>query len=178
MADVIASALQAPFSSYEQATKYLEETAVLAGVKHLSYWFLRMADGVPEDVVWVSTYDPAYMSYYMNTYTPMGDPVIEGSLEENRVLDWSEWMGADGVSDKLYEVAKNYGLTKWGISIPFHDDQHGTVVFSVCIDSSDAEWASQRSVLAARFRPYAHEFHNRMRPLLLTAQKGQTLVAY
>ncbi len=178
MADVIASALQAPFSSYEQATKHLEETVELAGVKHLSYWFLRITDGVPDDVVWVSTYDPSYMSYYMNTYTPMGDPVIEGLLEDSRVLDWSEWMGADGVSDKIYEVAKNYGLTKWGISIPFHADDHGTVVFSVCIDTTDEDWPSQRSVLAARFRPYAHEFHARMRPLLLTAQKGQTLVAY
>jgi Autoinducer binding domain len=178
MADVIATAIQAPFASYEQATRFLEETVDRAGVKHLSYWYLRITDGVPDDVVWVATYDPAYMSHYMTTYTPMGDPVLEGTLEEDRVLDWSEWMKSDGVSQQIYSVAKNYGLTRWGISIPFHVDVGGTAVFSVCIDSNDDEWPSARSILAARFRSFAYEFHNRMRPLLLSGQKGETLIAY
>jgi Autoinducer binding domain len=178
MVDVIAAAMQAPFTSYEQATKFLEETVERASVKHLSYWYLRMSDGVPDDVVWVSTYDPAYMSHYMATYTPLGDPVIEGVLEDNRVLDWSEWMNADGVSHKIYAVAKNYGLTKWGISIPFRVEDSGTVVFSVCIDSNDEEWTSARRVLVDRFRPFSHDFHNRMKPLLLTGQKGETMLAY
>ncbi len=178
MVDIIAAAIQAPFSSYEQATKFLEETAVRSDVKHLSYWYLRIADGVPEDVVWVATYDPAYMSHYMSTYTPMGDPVLEGTLEEDRILDWSEWMKSDGVSQQIYNVAKNYGLTRWGISIPFQSDIGGTAVFSVCIDSNETDWPAMRNVLATRFRPFSLEFHNRMRPLLLTGQKGETLLAY
>jgi Autoinducer binding domain len=178
MVDVIAAALQTPFVSYEQATKFLEETVGRANVKHLSYWYLQMSDGVPDDVVWVATYDPAYMSHYMNTYTPMGDPVLEGGLEDDRILDWSEWIEGDGVSHKIYEVAKNYGLTRWGISIPFRVEEGGTVVFSVCIDSNDVNWPSERNVLAQRFRPYGREFHQRMKPLLLTGQKGETLLAY
>jgi hypothetical protein len=178
MVDVIAAAMQAPFVSYEQATKYLEEMVAVSNVKHLSYWYLRMTDGVPDDIVWVATYDPAYMSHYMATYTPLGDPVIEGVLEDNRVLDWSEWLKGDGVSHKIYAVAKNYGLTKWGISIPFRTEEGGTVVFSVCIDSNDEEWHSMRRVLVDRFRPFAHEFHGRMMPLLLTTHKGQTVLAY
>ncbi len=178
MVDVIAAAMHAPFASYEQATKFLEDTVARADVKHLSYWYLRMSDGVPDDVVWVATYDPAYMSHYMSTYTPMGDPVIEGTIDEDRVIDWSEWINADGVSHKIYEVAKNYGLTRWGISIPFKSDDGGAVLFSVCIDCAEEDWTQMRSVLATRFRPFAHDFHARMRPLLLSQQKGQTLLTY
>lgn len=178
MVDVIATALQAPFSSYEHATRFLEETVERADVKHLSYWYLSMTDGVPDDVVWVATYDPAYMSHYMKTYTPMGDPVIEGGLEDNRILDWSEWMKTDGVSQQIYDVAKNFGLTKWGISIPFTAEEGGTVVFSVCVDGNKEEWPVTRNVLAARYRPFAHEFHARMRPLLLTGHIGKSAIAY
>jgi hypothetical protein len=178
MVDVIAAALLAPFSSYEQATRHLEETVERAGVKHLSYWYLRIIDGVPDDVVWVSTYDPAYMSHYMSTYTPMGDPVIEGVLEDGRVLDWNEWLYADGVSDKIYAVAKNYGLTRYGISIPFRSKIGGTVVFSVCIDCDEESWPTQRVVLAERFTPFAHEFDQRVQSLLLTGQKGQSVLAF
>jgi hypothetical protein len=178
MVDLIAAALQAPFLSYEQATRFLEETAKLAGVRHLSYWFLRVTDGVPDDVVWVATYDPEYMSHYMANFTPMGDPVIEGSMEDGRILDWNEWLYADGVSDKIYAVAKRYGLTRHGVSIPFQSQLGGTVVFSVCIESSDTEWPNARRLLADRFMPFAHEFDSRMHSLLLTGQKGESVFTY
>ena len=80
MANLIAAAGRKPFLTFDEATAFLEETAKRSGVKHLSYWCLQFSDELPEQVIWVATYDPNYMNQYMKKFTPLGDPVMLGHL--------------------------------------------------------------------------------------------------
>jgi Autoinducer binding domain len=172
MTDLVATANSAPFRSFEEATKFLEETAGRASVRHLSYWYLQYVDGAPDHVVWVATYDPNYMSLYMKKFTPMGDAVINVVIDDQVVIDWVEWLN---VSEDIYAEAVNYGITKFGISLPINSGGDDKVIFSVNVDSDDTSWAETRGILAKRFRPFAREFHARMLNLVETKELGAAI---
>lgn len=175
MADIVADVNAAPFRSFEEATAYLEETSRRAGVKHLSYWYLQFTEGLPDQVIWVATYDPIYMSQYMKKFTPMGDPVMGRVMDESVTIDWTEWHLTDGVSDTIWDVAKTYDITKYGLSFPIRGEGEDKVIFSVNIESDDTSWHAQRGVLASRFRPFAQEFNSRMKGLIATRQTGNSV---
>ena len=164
------------FKTYEEATNFLLDQALNLNVLHLSYWYLQFEDGLPDQVIWVSTYDPEYMSQYMQRFTPMGDPVI-GSVMDDRVVDWAEWLSADGVSEDILKTASKYGLTKYGISFPLPAQGDDKIIFSVCVDSNDVIWPSQRIELAKRFKPVALDFSVRMKTLIAAGQKGTSVYA-
>jgi hypothetical protein len=169
-------ALSQSFMTYEDATRFLTEEAQQQNVLHLSYWYLQFEAGLPDQVIWVSTYDPEYMSQYMQRFTPMGDPVI-GTVMDQRVVDWAEWLSADGVSEDILKTASKYGLTKYGISMPLPAPGDDKIIFSVCIESNDIDWKFQRLDLAKRLKPTALEFSARMRTLIAAGQKGTSVYA-
>jgi hypothetical protein len=154
------------FGSFEEATRYLEQVCARMKVSHLSYALIRSLDGSPDLLAWVATYDPAYMSYYMEHYTQLGDPAFDIAFATNAVIDWAEMAARDPVSQELLPVAARYGITKYGISIPLEDSDFGHVLFSVNVKSSDEEWPAVRDSLVERFRPLAHYFHGRIKPLI------------
>jgi len=154
------------FSSFEEATRYLERACALMDVNHLAYTLMRSVDGAPELAAWVATYDPAYMSYYMETYTQFGDPTFETAFTNNAVIDWVEMLTRDSMSQELLPMAARYGITKYGVSIPLMDGDFGNVLFSVNVKSNDEEWTAVRGSLVERFRPFAHYFHGRIKPLI------------
>ena len=164
------------FLTYEDATSFLVEEAAHQNVLHLSFWYLQFDGGLPDQVIWVSTYDPEYMSEYMQRFTPMGDPVI-GTVMDQHVVDWAEWLSADGVSEDILEAASKYGLTKYGISMPLPAPGSDKIIFSVCIDSNDIDWQFQRVELTKRLKPTALEFSARMRTLIAAGQKGASVYA-
>ncbi len=174
MTDLIATALHAPFRSFEEATQHLHDTAGRAEVKNLSYWYLNFAGGNHDDVVWIATYDSAYMSAYMNEYTPLGDPDMNDLLELGTVIDWADSVRSNAICRRLYKTASRFGISKHGVSFAFRDANMGTIIFSVNVDHAGADWDFQKTLLVERFKPFAHEFHARMRPLLLLSQKDQT----
>jgi hypothetical protein len=178
MVDLIAAAQLAPFRTYDDATRHLEDTVQRASVKHLSYWYLQFLDGIPEHVVWVSTYDPNYMSQYMKRFTPMGDPVLEMVMDDNVVIDWTEWYQNDGVSEEIWEVARAYDIPKYGLSFPLQSASGDKVVFSVNVECNDTDWPLQRSALAKRFRPFAGEFHQRVRPMIAAREMGNAVYSF
>ncbi len=163
------------FSSYQEATDFLETSAKRAGVKHLSYWYLQFFDGLPDQVIWVATYDPDYMSQYMSKFTPMGDPVLGRVMDESVTIDWTEWFLNDGVSDAIWEVAKTHNITKYGLSFPIRGAGEDKVIFSVNVESSESLWPNQRANLALRFRPFAQEFNMRMKGLIASGQIGSSV---
>jgi hypothetical protein len=154
------------FGSYEEATRYLERACALMDVNHLAYILLRSVDGAPELAAWVATYDPAYMSYYMENHTQLGDPAFETAFTHNAVIDWAELLTHDPVSQELLAVSARYGITKYGVSIPVMDGDFGNALFSVNVKSSDEAWPAVRGSLVQRFRPFAHYFHGRIKPLI------------
>ncbi len=154
------------FASFEEATRYLESVCTRFGINNLSYWMVTSIDGVPDQVTWIATYDPAYMSYYMENYTPLGDPTFESAIAENAVIDWSEWLPDDEMTQGLAPTAMKYGITKYGISFPLRDGTLGDVLFSVNVKSNDEGWFLLKGDLLAKFLPFAHYFHERARPLI------------
>jgi hypothetical protein len=154
------------FASFEEATRYLEQACGRMKVNHLSYWLVSNVDGTPDQVTWISTYDPAYMSYYMMNYTPLGDPTFETSISENTLLDWDEDLANDAMSQNLIKVAMKYGITRYGISIPLKDGDFGDILFSVNMKSDDEEWPLLKDDLVSKLRPFAHYFHERAKPLI------------
>jgi hypothetical protein len=177
MADLIAVALHAPFRSFEEATVLLRETAARGDVRHLSYWFLNFSAENRDDVVWLSTYDPSYMSAYMKEYTPLGDPGINKLLEKERIIDWPESIKTDPVCRKLYQTASQFGISKFGVSFAFGDPAGGNVIFSVNADHDITDWETERSLIVERYLPFAHEFHHRMQYLLHLTQHDQLMCA-
>ncbi len=151
------------FASFEEATHYLEDVCERMKINHLSYWLVHSIDGTPDQVTWIATYDPAYMSFYMANYTPLGDRGFEIAIAENLVLDWA---GDDPSGEDLLPTAHKYGITKYGISFPLRDGEFGDVMFSVNVKSNDAEWELLQEDLIAKFRPFAVYFHGRAKPLI------------
>jgi len=151
------------FATFEEATHYLEDVCARLQVNHLSYWLVHSVDGTPDQVSWITTYDPAYMSFYMANYTPLGDSSFESAIAENQVLDWAE---DDSTKSDLLPTALKYGITKYGISVPLRDGDFGDVLFSVNVKSTDEEWGLQREDIVAKFRPFAVYFHGRAKPLI------------
>jgi Autoinducer binding domain len=154
------------FATFEEATHYLEDACARLKVNHLSYWLVHSIDGTPDHVSWISTYDPAYMSYYMMNYTPLGDPGFQTSIADNIFHDWDEVLHDDPMMQSLMPVAMKYGITRYGVSIPIKDSSFGDVLFSVSVKSNSEEWALLRDDLVAEFRPFAHYFHGRAKPLI------------
>jgi hypothetical protein len=151
------------FATFEEATHYLEDVCTRLKINHLSYWLVHSIDGTPDQVTWITTYDPAYMSFYMANYTPLGDSSFETSIAEGSVIDWAE----DEYSrSHLLPTAFKYGITKYGISFPLMDGEFGDVLFSVNVKSTDGEWILLREDLIAKFRPFAVYFHGRAKPLI------------
>ena len=70
------------FLSRDDATSFLLGQVDNLKVSHLSYWYLQYTDSIPDQVFWVATYDPAYMSYYMKNFTPINDPVMANVMED------------------------------------------------------------------------------------------------
>ena len=151
------------FATFEEATHYLEDVCARLQVNHLSYWLVHSVDGTPDQVSWITTYDPAYMSFYMANYTPLGDSSFESAIAENQVLDWAE---DDSTKSDLLPTALKYGITKYGISVPLRDGDFGDVLFSVNVKSTDEQWGLQREDIVAKFRPFAVYFHGRAKPLI------------
>jgi hypothetical protein len=162
------------FKTYEDATKFLLEQAASLHVLHLSYWYLQFEAGLPDQVIWVSTYDPEYMSEYMQRYTPMGDRVMM-SVMDDHVVDWAEWQSADTVLEEALKKSSKYALSKYGISMPLKAPGDDKVIFSVCVDSNDVIWPTQRVELARRFKPFALNFNARIAPLIAASQKGTSV---
>lgn len=154
------------FGSFEEATRYLERACALMDVNHLAYTLMRSVDGAPELAAWVATYDPAYMSYYMENHTQLGDPAFETAFATHAVIDWVELLAHDRVSQELHAMSARYGITKHGVSIPVMDGDFGNVLFSVNVKSNDEAWPAVQGSLVQRFRPFAHYFHGRIKPLI------------
>ena len=86
----LANESRSAFATFEEATHYLEDVCARMKVNHLSYWLVHSIDGTPDQVTWITTYDPSYMSFYMANYTPLGDSSFETAIAENQVLDWAD----------------------------------------------------------------------------------------
>ena len=153
----------APFASFEEATVYLEGMCRRMGVRHLSYWCVSLDNGSPDQVTWISTYDPAYMTQYMHNMTPLGDPAFE---MESPLIDWADVI-SDGESMRTMQLtAAKYGITKYGLSYPMADGDTRRIMFSVNVNCRDADWESEKSRLANPLRLLAQYFHCRAKPLV------------
>lgn len=177
MANLLATVDRKPFLTFEEATGFLEETTKRSGVKHLSYWYLQFSDDLPDQVVWVATYDPNYMNQYMKNFTPLGDPVMD-ELRDGRIVDWTEWMAVDETLHHIHTEADKYDVPKYGISMHIPVGNQDKVVFSVCLESDDESWPEVRQTLVKRFKPFALEFHKRMAPMMHARQKGDAVYAF
>ena len=163
-----------PFQSIEEATNFLIRATTPEGVLHLSYWYLQYVEGSPDQVIWVATYDPSYMSFYMTHFTPLDDPVI-GQVMDNKLVDWAEWFQTDQVAQLVSPVMARFGITKYGVSVPLFVPGDDKIIFSACIASSDSDWPYQRNALARRMTLFAQTFDLRMRYLV---NAGQEALAY
>jgi Autoinducer binding domain len=177
MVNVVANAARKPFVTFEEATAFLEETCRVSGVKHLSYWYLQFTDGLPEQVIWVATYDPNYMNEYMKNFTPLGDPVMN-DLRDGRIVDWNEWAAVDEILQDIHAAADRYDVPKFGISMHLPARGDDKVVFSVCMDTNEDKWPDLRGMLVNRFKPFANDFHARIAPMIQARQKGNAVYAF
>jgi hypothetical protein len=161
------------FVSFEEATHYLEQACARLEVNHLSYSLMHSVDGVRARVPWIATYDPAYMSHYLEHYTQSGDPTVDLAFADDLVVDWAESLFSDPLWQELLPVANRYGITKYGISFPLKDGDFGNALFSVNVKCNDEEWKSLRDSLVPRFRPFAVLFHGRVKPLIQSRELAE-----
>jgi len=153
----------APFVSFDEATQYLETMCGIFGVRHLSYWSLSLKDALPDEVTWIATYDPAYMSHYMRNYTPVGDPAFESM---DGLIDWADSSAGNPELGAMHRAAAKYGIAKHGVSYAFREGLDRAIMFSVNIECDDAQWPVEKERILGVFRGFAHYFHSRARPLV------------
>ena len=154
------------FSSFEEATQYLEKMCRVLGVKHLSYWSLSLVDGLPDQVTWIATYDPRYMAHYMGQHTPLGDPAFEQAMERPAIIDWAELNASDATAQRIQSQAARFGIAKHGLSYPFRDGAARNIMFSANVACGDADWPREKARVSAMFCGFAHYFHERAKPLI------------
>ncbi len=153
------------FYDFEEATRYLENLASDLDIQHLSYWLVTNIDGNPDDVVWISTYDPNYMNYYMTQYTPMGDPGFTAATGNGAPIDWTQWSDDDPVTKSLLQIGAKYGIGKFGVSLPYRDQFQNDILFSINVASSEATWPIDRLAIMSMFWPFVEAFNARVWPL-------------
>ncbi len=151
------------FVSFDEATQYLETMCGIFGVRHLSYWSLSLTDDLPDEVTWIATYDPAYMSHYMRNYTPVGDPAFE---HIDGLVDWAASSARDSSLAAIHRAAEKYGIAKHGLSYSFREASDRAIMFSVNVECDDEAWPVEKERILGVFRNFAHYFHNRARPLV------------
>lgn len=154
---------RAAFVSFNEATQYLEQMCRVFAVKHLSYWSLSLRDGLPDEVSWIATYDPAYMSHYMRNYTPVGDPAFECM---DGLVDWAASSASDSAVGVIHRAAEKYGIAKHGLSYAFREGTDRAIMFSVNIECDDERWPVEKGRILGVFQNFAHYFHNRAKPLV------------
>ncbi|MBC8038512.1 MAG: autoinducer binding domain-containing protein [Rhizobiales bacterium] len=156
----------AAFVSFEEATQYLEKMCRIFQVRHLSYWSLSLVGGLPDEVTWIATYDPAYMSHYMRNYTPVGDPTFESVATDPVLIDWADSSSQDPAVRAIHRAAEKYGIAKHGLSYGFRDGADRAVMFSVNVECADPQWPTEKQRIVGVFRGFAHYFHGRGKPLV------------
>jgi hypothetical protein len=162
------------FASFSDATEFLEKSCRRFGVRHLSYWCVSLEDGLPDEVTWIATYDPAYMSLYMGRYTPVGDPAFEAANSGGSVIDWAEFSRDDATAQAMHAAAAKYGISKHGLSFPIKVGNSHLVLFSVNCDCDDANWPVEKARLLEFLGPFARYFHERVRHMVEMRQaKGR-----
>ena len=163
-----------PFASFSDATEFLGECCRRFGVRHLSYWCISLEDGLPDQVTWIATYDPAYMSHYMGRYTPVGDPAFEAANSVGKVIDWAEFSQDDETAQAMHAAAAKHGIFKHGLSFPIKIGDSHLVLFSVNCDCSDANWPAEKARLLEFLGAFAGYFHGRARHMVESRQaKGR-----
>lgn len=165
------------FVSFEGATEYLEQACTRFGVRHLSYWYLSLEDGLPDQVTWIATYDPNYMRHYMSTYTPLGDPVFEAEELDGKVIDWSEFSAGDATAQSMHAAAAKYGIGRYGLSYRFTDGPECKIMFSVNANCSGDEWPVEQTRILAWFGGFARNFHRRAKAMVEARQSGRHATA-
>ena len=161
------------FVSFEEATHYLEQACVRLEVHHLAYTLVHFAEGTPDQVSWITTYDPAYMSHYLKYYGHFEDPTLDIAFADDRVVDWNDVLSWDSMWQELFPVANRYGITKYGVSFPLKDGDFGSLLFSVNVKSNDEDWKLLRDSLVKKFRPFAAYFHKRVKSLILARELAE-----
>ena len=149
------------FASFTDATEFLEKSCRRFRVRHLSYWSVSLADGLPDQVTWIATYDPAYMSLYMGRYTPVGDPAFEAANTGGAVIDWAEFSKDDHTAQAMHATAAKHGISKHGLSFPIKVGNSRLVLFSVNCDCNDAQWPAEKARILEFLGPFANYFHRR-----------------
>lgn len=155
-----------PFISFEEATEYLEHMCAVLRVRHLSYWSLSLSDGLPDQVTWIATYDPSYMSYYMGHYTPLGDPAFEARGQDGEIIDWAEFSAHDEAAKDIHRAAARYGIGSFGLSYPFNQGVERSIMFSVNVDCDSSSWPAEKERIMGAFCGLARVFHSRAKALV------------
>lgn len=154
------------FASFEGATVYLEKMCRVFMVRHFSYWSLNLSHGMPDQVTWIATYDPAYMAYYMGRYTPLGDPAFESGGARPGVIDWAELNAQDPTALEIQQAAARFGIAKHGLSYHFKDGPDRNIMFSVNVECLDNQWPDEKTRIIGAFCGFAYYFHSRARQLV------------
>lgn len=155
-----------PFVTFEDATQYLEKMCRVFMVRHFSYWSLSLQGGLPDQVTWIATYDPAYMAHYMGHYTPLGDPAFESGGARPGVIDWTELNATDHTAHEIQKAAARYGIARHGLSYHFKDGPDCNIMFSVNVDCLDSQWPEEKARIIGAFCGFAYYFHNRARKMV------------
>lgn len=152
----------APFRTYDEATEHLDRMCGRLAVRHLSYWQLTMQDGVPDDITWIATYDPAYMSQYMTDYTPLGDPAFDAAGSSVLAIDWADLSHGDATARDMHRRAERYGIGRHGLTFPLAARHDCKILFSVNVTCGDAEWPAEKARIIGPCLQAGRDFHGRM----------------
>jgi hypothetical protein len=163
-------------ASFMEATEYLEKCCDGLGAQHLSYWSVRLLDGLPDDVSWIATYPPDYMAHYMSRYTPADDPIFTDALLRRFCIDWKE-LNSGQTARTIHSEAERHGISTHGMSFPFHTGLDGLILFSATVVCGEADWPRRRVEVAAPLHAFAHYFHQRAEPLVTASRRSMVAVA-
>lgn len=147
--------------SEEVGTDALKRIAGRFGLSNVSYLGINIPQ-VKQEVYIVTTYSPDWVHRYVSQGYVSIDPVIQVGLRGILPLDWKDVREANDTVKDFFGEAREFGLSRQGLSIPIRGVHGETAMFSLNSDRTDREWASDKRRLMRDFQILSHHFHTRV----------------
>lgn len=107
------------------------------------------------------TYDPEWVSHYIEQGYLRVDPVIRGCYQRYNPVDWRELDWTPKPVRKFRTEAERFGVGHQGYSIPIHGPHGQFALFTVSDHREDAEWDAFTNANRRGLILMAHAFNER-----------------
>lgn len=148
-------------SGLEQAVISIAE---LYGVRSVAFLGTGIA-ACPAEPLLAVTYSSDWVEHYKHQRYAEIDPVIQEGFRRLLPFDWTDFGSFEGNVRTLFGEAAEFGLGRYGLTIPVRGPGGDRSLFTITSDVSDREWRHLKAQSLRDFQVLAFHLHEKARQL-------------